>query len=129
MLVEIGGSARSSSWASDIAMLVNRAYGYPRVSEREVRHRLNAGRPRRFRNRVLHVATRAGRPVGVMSSTLFVPWAGPGVGHWGLLAVDPSCQGSGVASALVRAAEQRIISEGLGHAQVRDDGVTHAQPA
>lgn len=108
--VEIGAARADFSEATvqRITTLINAAYGHHRVSSGSVRHRLRAGR-----NRVLHVATREGEIVGVCSSTLYVPWAGPGCGHWGLLAVAPEAQGLGVASALVAAAEARIAAAGL----------------
>ena len=96
-----------------LAALVNAAYGHHRVGVAEMRHRLTTAR-----NRVLHVALRDGRPVGCCSSTLHVPWCGPGCGHWGLLAVAPEAQGTGVASALVAAAEQRLASHGISHVQM-----------
>ena len=40
--------------------------------------------------------------VGACSSTYATPWCERGCGHWGLLAVAPDAQGSGVASALVQ---------------------------
>ena len=42
-----------------------------------------------------------------------VPWQGPGCGHWGLLVVAVEAQGTGVGSALVAAAEQRLAASGL----------------
>lgn len=109
--VEIGANMTnvSDGTVEHITRLINGAYGQQRVSTGSVRHRLRAGR-----NRVLHVATREGQIVGVCSSTLFVPWAAPGCGHWGLLAVDPAMQGVGVGSALVAAAETRIADAKLG---------------
>lgn len=109
--VEIGANMTnvSDGTIEQITRLINEAYGQQRVSTGSVRHRVRAGR-----NRVLHVATRDGQIVGVCSSTLFVPWAGPGCGHWGLLAVDPAMQGLGVGSALVAAAEARIADAKLG---------------
>ena len=97
-----------SETAQALSALVNEAYGYRRVSEWDMQHRLRAGR-----NRVLHVATSSdGRVVGCCSSTLFAPWCEPGCGHWGLLAVDVKHQGCGVATALVEAAERRLAAEG-----------------
>ena len=97
-----------SETAQALSALVNEAYGYRRVSEWDMQHRLRAGR-----NRVLHVATSSdGRVVGCCSSTLFAPWCEPGCGHWGLLAVRVSHQGGGVATALVEAAERRLATEG-----------------
>lgn len=98
-----------------ITALVNSAYGYQRVSVEEIRHRVLTAR-----NRALHLAVRASdnKILGVCSSTLHVPWCGPGVGHWGLLAVNPESQGMGVASALVAAAEQRLAQAGLSKVQL-----------
>ena len=99
--------------AFKLAALVNTAYGYRRVSESEMRHRVSAGR-----NRVLHVARHDGQIVGCCSSTLHVPWCLPGCGHWGLLAVLPDAQGTGVASALVAHAERRLARAGMSAVQI-----------
>eukprot|EP00971_Amphidinium_carterae_P203875 4046081-Amphidinium_carterae.1 len=62
-----------------------------------------------------------GKVVGCCSSTLQPPWTGSGCGHWGVLvpysapgalAVDPDYQGKGIASALVAAAEGRLLDRG-----------------
>lgn len=82
--------------------------GYGRLSESEVRSRLAKGDAGAHANRVLHVAIREGRVVGCCSSTLQPPWTSSGCGHWGLLSVEVASQGSGVASALVDAAEDRL---------------------
>lgn len=95
------------------AALINAAYGYRRVSPSEMAHRLRTGR-----NRALHVAMLDGKVVGCCSSTLHVPWCGPGCGHWGLLAVLPDAQRMGVASALVAHAEQRLAHSGLSKVQI-----------
>lgn len=109
--VEIGGDAELSGV---LVRIVNSAYGKRRVKDADMRHRLSART-----NRVLHVAyDESGTIVGCCSSTLYVPWAGPGCGHWGLLAVDPTHQGRGVASALVAAAEERLAAEGMTAAQI-----------
>ena len=100
--------------AHALTALVNEAYGYRRVSDWDMQHRLRAGR-----NRVLHVAMSTdGRVVGCCSSTLFTPWCEPGCGHWGLLAVGVSHQGGGVAAALVEAAERRLATEGMRKVQM-----------
>ena len=112
--VMIGTSdlAQSQTFVRELVAMVNSAYGYGRISEGEASHRLRAGDSRLSRNRVLHVAMREGKLVGCCSSTLHVPWQGPGCGHWGLLVVDPATQGTGVASALVHAAEARLSDAG-----------------
>ena len=61
-------------------------------------------------NRVLHLAFKAGELVGCASSTFSPGWTPDGCGHWGLLAVDPEHQNSGVATALVIAAERRLAT-------------------
>jgi predicted N-acetyltransferase YhbS len=91
-----------------ITNVINQAYGYTRTRTSEISKRLRA-----HTNRVLHVATVDGRVVGACSSTLHVPWCTPGCGHWGMLAVVPEAQGQGVASALVAAAEHRLLAAGL----------------
>ena len=99
--------------------MVTRAYGYCRVSNHEVRQRLHMGDS--HPNRVLHLAVREGKLVGCCSSTLQTPWCPSGCGHWGLLSVDPAAQGTGVASALVAAAEQRLYEAGLREVQIEYD--------
>ena len=100
--------------ADTLVDIVNAAYGKRRVNASSMRHRLLART-----NRVLHVAfDESGTILGCCSSTLFVPWCGPGCGHWGLLAVDPTHQGRGVASALVAAAEKRLAAAGMSSAQI-----------
>ncbi len=52
------------------------------------------------------------------------------VGHWGLLAVDPTAQGTGVASALVEAAEDRLRAGGCQYVQIEyeyTEGHPHSQ--
>ena len=61
-------------------------------------------------NRVLHLAFKGDELVGCASSTFSPGWTPEGCGHWGLLAVDPSHQNSGVATALVIAAERRLAT-------------------
>ena len=110
--VEIGTSAlEKGTFVRDLTAMINRGYGHQRVNESDVAKRLNRGDA--ARNRVLHVAFRDGTLVGCCSSTLHTPWTGPGTGHWGLLVVDPAAQGTGVASALVAAAEGRCYAAGL----------------
>ena len=69
-------------------------------------------------NRVLHLAYRSGELVGACSSTVQPAWTPSGCGHWGLLAVALAFQGSGVASALVAAAEERLKLCGCSTVQV-----------
>lgn len=104
-------AANDDSLAVRIAEVANRANGYQRFSVGEVRSRLAKGDAEPNANRVLHVAYRNGEVVGCCSSTVQVHW-GAGGGHWGALAVDPAAQGTGVASALVAAAEQRLLQHG-----------------
>ena len=113
--VELGTSAqaRDDDFVAALARMINRSYGYSRISQADVARRLRAGS-----NRVLHLATRGGQLVGCCSSTLHTPWTGPGCGHWGLLVVDVEAQGTGVASALVRAAESRLADAGQGSVQI-----------
>lgn len=99
--------------AITLAALVNAAYGYTRVSTEDMSHRI-----RTARNRALHIAFVDGKIAGCCSSTLHVPWCGPGCGHWGLLAVHPDAQGTGVASALVTHAEQRLAHAGMSKVQI-----------
>ncbi|CAK8999705.1 5'-cyclic phosphodiesterase 9A [Durusdinium trenchii] len=61
-------------------------------------------------NRVLHLAFKGDELVGCASSTFSPGWTPEGCGHWGLLAVDPAHQKSGVATALVLAAERRLAT-------------------
>lgn len=104
--------------ARRIVDVVNRAYGYRRISEGEVRDRVGKGDMGCCSNRVLHIAWRGGEAVGVCSSTIQAPFTCVGCGHWGILAVDPSAQGTGVARALVAAAEHRLARAGCIAVQV-----------
>ena len=88
--------------------VVNGAYEYERLSMPDVVNRLQMGDDGARANRVLHLAWRGERLVGACSSTYQPPWTEEGCGHWGLVAVDVDAQGTGVASALVRAAEERL---------------------
>lgn len=123
-IVTVGTSETTVGGLSGVALvcrlcaMVNRAYGYSRLSEHEVEGRLEMGDAGRAANRVLHIASRGGQVVGVCSSTLQAPWTPMGCGHWGLLVVDVDAQGSGVASALVRAAEQRLRAAGRSRVQI-----------
>lgn len=117
--VMVGTSASASdAFVRSITRMVNTSYGYHRVSEGEVASRLAMGDAGSGANRVLHVATRDGVLVGCCSSTKQTPWCPYGCGHWGLLVVDVTAQGSGVASALVAAAEERLRSAGLTQVQM-----------
>eukprot|EP00962_Isochrysis_galbana_P019758 scaffold5756_cov123-Isochrysis_galbana.AAC.4 len=110
------------SIVSKIESVINRAYShsmadelmpgqvYRRVSRGDVIHRLGMGDDGLRANRVLHLAWRGQNLVGACSSTFQPPWTPAGCGHWGLLSVLPEAQGTGVASALVRAAELRLAS-------------------
>ena len=71
-------------------------------------NRLQMGDDGARANRVLHLAWRRGECVGVCSSTYQPPWCQEGCGHWGLVVAHVDHQGTGVASALVRAAEARL---------------------
>lgn len=84
----------------------------PRMLQQQpVSVRLQMGDGGSRANRVLHVAFRNGEAVGCISSSFATLWTEAGVGHWGLLVVDLAAQGSGVASALVAAAERRLAEE------------------
>jgi GNAT superfamily N-acetyltransferase len=107
---------------SKIESVINRAYShsmadelmqgqlYRRVSRGDVIHRLGMGDDGLRANRVLHLAWRGDTLLGACSSTFQPPWTPSGCGHWGLLSVVPEAQCTGVASALVRAAELRLAS-------------------
>jgi len=60
------------------------------------------------RNRVLHVAFVGSEAVGCISSSKSTTWKAD-MGHWGLLVVDLKMQGKGIASALIAAAEARVM--------------------
>jgi len=109
--VVIGNSemAARPGFVASVVSMVNRSYGCMRLDEDDVMDRLSMGDPGSSRsNRVLHLAMVGSRPVGCMSSTFKVPWAEQGCGHWGLLVVDTTMQGKGVASAMVSVAERRL---------------------
>ncbi|CAE6966204.1 DRC1 [Symbiodinium sp. CCMP2456] len=101
-----------------LASMVNRAYGYRRISEHDVRSRVAMGDGGGCANRVLHLAFRDSQLVGCCSSTIQPPFTCCGCGHWGLMVVDPAAQGSGVASALAVAAEQRLARAGCVAVQI-----------
>merc|ERR1719476_538257 len=96
--------------------LVSRISRFSGKGEREVSSRLSYGDAGSERaNRVMHVAMLNGVAVGWCSSSTR-GWGGDG--HWGALAVDPSAQGKGVASALVAAAERRLLDAGCRSVQI-----------
>jgi len=114
--VVIGTSALAEQHAGLDGVLtdiITRAYeavgGNPRMLQSQpVAARLRMGDYGTRTNRVLHVAFQGKQVVGCISSSLATLWTGPSVGHWGLLAVDPTLQGRGIASALVASAESRL---------------------
>jgi len=123
--VEIGTSKLATqAFCCQVAEMANRAYGYPRLSPPEVSQRLSMGDDGKHANRVLHLAFRLQTTdgeeilVGCCSSTKQTPWCPRGCGHWGLLVVAVEAQGTGVGSALVRAAEQRLRLAGLQSVQI-----------
>jgi GNAT superfamily N-acetyltransferase len=79
-----------------------------RLSLEDVHERLQMGDAGSRANRVLHLAWRGDTLVGCCSSTFQPPWTPEGCGHWGLLVVDSAAQGTGVASAIIEAAERRL---------------------
>ena len=114
-------AARDPTLIGKITQMINSAYflgnkellpptatTYTRVDDDDVENRLAMGDAGARANRVLHLAFRQGALVGAMSSTFQPGWTPEGCGHWGLLVVAPDAQGSGVASALVAAAERRL---------------------
>lgn len=111
------GSSEHVPLAHEIAAMVNASYGRRRVSPAQVVSRLCCGDDA-APNRVLHLAFRDGKVVGAVSSTYRTPWTSAGCGHWGLLVVDIASQRSGVATALVAAAEERLTAGGCSHVQI-----------
>jgi len=106
----------TSEMAAEDSTLVPRIVNFSDKSEREVRSRLSLGDAGSKRaNRLMHVALLNGVAVGWCSSST-CGWGGDG--HWGALAVDPSAQGKGVASALVKAAERRLLDAGCESVQI-----------
>merc|ERR1712187_868884 len=96
--------------------LVRRISNFSDKSEREVRSRLSYGDVgSESANRVMHVAFLNGVAVGWCSSST-CSWGGDG--HWGALSVDPIAQGKGVGSALVAAAEKRLLDAGCQSVQM-----------
>ena len=118
-----------------LSSMINKSYGHQRVDPVDMFKRLSgAGQPPLAKelphlangneaeigrtNRVLHLAYRDGELVGACSSTVQPAWTPTNCGHWGMLAVAPAAQGSGVASALVAAAERRLVVCGCSMVQV-----------
>jgi len=123
-VVTIGTSSLASEeFVQRVCEMVNESYGCERLDCEDVLHRLAMGDDAEQANRVLHLAWRDGALVGCCSSTLAVRWAPRGCGHWGLLVVDEAYRGTGVASALVAAAEHRLREAGLGMVQIEYDCV------
>lgn len=114
---------RDPSLARRVASMVCEAYGYQRVDEHEVCHRLAMGDAGELANRVLHLAWRKGADgsnvlTGCCSSTVQPPWTERGCGHWGLMVVGREFQGSGVGSLLVAAAEERLARKNCSQVQI-----------
>lgn len=107
-----------------VTEIVNTSYCYQRLSAGDVSSRIAMGDAGDHANRVLHLAHYEGDLVGCCSSTLQPPWTQPGCGHWGLLVVAAEAQGTGVASALVRAAEKRLKSHGRNMIQIEYEFTT-----
>mmetsp|Transcript_117283 Transcript_117283/g.185594 ORF Transcript_117283/g.185594 Transcript_117283/m.185594 type:complete len:220 (-) Transcript_117283:214-873(-) len=96
--------------------LMRRIANFSGKWEGEIRERMSYGdRGSERANRVMHVAFVNGIAVGWCSSST-QGWGGDG--HWGALAVDPAVQGRGVASALVAAAEKRLLDYGCESVQI-----------
>lgn len=109
------GNSDDAAHTSEIATMINQAYGYNRSDSNEVGRRLRAG-DLQTAGRVLHLAYhRNGTVVGCISST--PNWDGR-CGQWGFLAVAVAEQGNGVAAALVKAAERRLAEHGCTHVQI-----------
>lgn len=116
--VVVGNSAmavQDSSLPDAISRVTMKAGG-KRFSVSEAKRRLSMGDGEPNAGRVLHVAFIGEQVVGCCSST--VGWSGSSGGHWGALSVDPSVQGLGVASALVDAAETRLLERGCTRVQI-----------
>jgi len=106
----------TSQMMKDDSTLVSRISRFSGKYQGEVRSRLSYGDAGSERaNRVMHVAFLNGVVVGWCSSSTS-SWGGDG--HWGALAVDPQAQGRGVASALVHAAEKRLLDAGCQSIQI-----------
>lgn len=116
ILVVVGTSAHAQvpGFLDKISRIVDQAYTgvgkHKRVSTYDAMHRLEMGDDGPRANRVLHLAFKGEELLGCASSTFSPGWTEEGCGHWGLLAVDPASQNSGVATALVLAAERRLAT-------------------
>eukprot|EP00929_Paragymnodinium_shiwhaense_P015718 TRINITY_DN123814_c0_g1_i1.p1 TRINITY_DN123814_c0_g1~~TRINITY_DN123814_c0_g1_i1.p1 ORF type:complete len:326 (-),score=76.53 TRINITY_DN123814_c0_g1_i1:74-1051(-) len=114
VIVGTSEHAQMAGLIERISSMVAAAYSgkkkHKRLGRHDVVHRLQMGDAGAQANRVLHLAFKAGELVGCASSTFQPGWTDEGMGHWGLLAVDPAHQGAGVATALVLAAERRLAT-------------------
>mmetsp|Transcript_81048 Transcript_81048/g.224226 ORF Transcript_81048/g.224226 Transcript_81048/m.224226 type:complete len:368 (-) Transcript_81048:20-1123(-) len=110
-------AAEHPGLADRLTEMVHRAYGAVRgegprmLRQQPIQQRLAMGDLGTRANRVLHVAFLGGEVVGCVSTSFATLWTESGVGHWGLLCVEPSVQGTGVATVLLNAAERRLAEE------------------
>ena len=114
VVVHIGSSddmRADASLPNRISSMVNAAFGTARVDPPEVFSRLTL-EGQAWPNRVLHLAYRGDTLVGCCSSTVQPGWTRKGTGQWGLLTVAAASLRTGVASALVAAAEARLVAAG-----------------
>jgi len=116
LLAELKIDIGTSAMVAKDSTLVRRVSNFSDKSEHEVRSRFSYGDAGYFgANRLMHVAFLNGIAVGWCSSS--TRGCG-GDGHWGALSVDPAAQGRGVASALVKAAERRLLDAGCRSIQI-----------
>lgn len=108
LVEKITRMVNSAYFEANKALLPPGSTTYTRLTKEEVEDRLAMGDDGVAANRVLHLAYRGEELVGCCSSTFQPPWTPEGCGHWGLLVVDVGAQGTGVASAIVAAAERRL---------------------
>jgi len=114
-LAELSVVIGTSKMAADMSF-VRRIVNFSGKCDREVRSRLSMGDAGyEGANRLMHVALLDAVPVGWCSSST-CGWGGDG--HWGALSVDPEVQGRGIASALVKAAERRLLDAGCESVQI-----------